>query len=94
MMNGNPQTLFALPGLIAEVRISPDGQKFVCRVIESKSDVWVMENFDPAQASLYEQHYLNNPKCLQVLYRDQPRIYTERHRYIQTDAGEGPAWDL
>ena len=44
---GDPQTLFTLPGLIAEVKISPNGQKFVCRVIESKSDVWVMENFDP-----------------------------------------------
>ena len=46
---GDPHTLFTLPGPITEVDISPDGKKFVCTMSESKSNVWIMENFDPDQ---------------------------------------------
>jgi Tol biopolymer transport system component/predicted Ser/Thr protein kinase len=29
------------------VEMSPDGSQFICQLLESKSDVWVVENFDP-----------------------------------------------
>ena len=36
-------------GLIAEVYISANARKFVCSMNESKSDVWLIEGFDPDQ---------------------------------------------
>ncbi len=45
--DGNPQTIATLPGLISDAGVSPDGHRFVCSVVEQKSDVWLMENFDP-----------------------------------------------
>jgi Tol biopolymer transport system component len=44
---GEPRAVFALPGVVADASVSPDGRKFVCSVAEQKSDVWLMENFDP-----------------------------------------------
>jgi serine/threonine protein kinase len=44
-------SLATLPGDVAEVdgaSISPDGSEIVASVMEQKSDVWLMENFDPS----------------------------------------------
>jgi serine/threonine protein kinase len=46
---GDPQNLLTLPGTIADASVSPDGRRFVCSVAETKSDVWLMLNFDPDQ---------------------------------------------
>ncbi len=46
---GNPETVFAVSGEIGGVTMSPDGRKYVWSVGESKSDVWLAENFDPAR---------------------------------------------
>jgi Tol biopolymer transport system component len=43
-----PRTIFTAPGDIGAASVSSDGRKFVLRVMEAKSDVWVVENFDPA----------------------------------------------
>ena len=32
--------------LNANISMAPDGKRFVCTVFESKSDVWLVENFD------------------------------------------------
>jgi hypothetical protein len=43
--------LATLPGDIAEndgASVSPDGKEIVASVMEQKSDVWLMENFDPS----------------------------------------------
>jgi Tol biopolymer transport system component len=45
---GNSNTVLTLPGDIAEAIVSPDGRKFVSIVAEQKSDVWIVENFDPS----------------------------------------------
>jgi Tol biopolymer transport system component/tRNA A-37 threonylcarbamoyl transferase component Bud32 len=46
---GDPQTVATLPGEIGEAVVAPDGKKIVCNVVERKSDVWLVENFDPAR---------------------------------------------
>jgi len=46
---GAPKTFITMPGNIGSTSISSDGRKFVCSIGESKSDVWVVENFDPAR---------------------------------------------
>jgi Tol biopolymer transport system component len=46
---GTPKVFITMPGHIVSASISPDGRKFVCNIGESKSDVWVVENFDPAR---------------------------------------------
>ncbi|MGA2260528.1 MAG: protein kinase [Acidobacteriota bacterium] len=46
---GTPKIFITMPGNIVSASISPDGRKFVCSIGESKSDVWVVENFDPAR---------------------------------------------
>jgi len=46
---GNPETVFTLSREIGGVTMSPDGRKYVWSVGESKSDVWLAENFDPAR---------------------------------------------
>jgi hypothetical protein len=43
-----PRTVFTAPGDIGAASVSPDGKKFVLRALETKSDVWVVDNFDPA----------------------------------------------
>jgi hypothetical protein len=45
---GTPATVLTLPGDIAQAVVSPDGREFVANVSETKSDVWVVENFDPS----------------------------------------------
>ena len=45
---GSPATVVTLPGDIAQAVVSPDGRKLVANVSETKSDVWVVENFDPS----------------------------------------------
>jgi len=45
---GAPHTLFAIPEHIAGASVSPDGKTFVYSAAETKSDVWVVDNFDPA----------------------------------------------
>jgi Tol biopolymer transport system component len=45
-----PVSVVTLPGDVVELSggMSPDGRDIVVPVSEAKSDVWVMENFDPA----------------------------------------------
>ncbi len=45
---GFPHTVFATPGDIHDASASADGKRFVFSVAETKSDVWLVENFDPA----------------------------------------------
>jgi Tol biopolymer transport system component len=45
---GNPRVIVRLPGRITEGSVSSDGSKIVCSASEETSDVWLMENFDPA----------------------------------------------
>jgi serine/threonine protein kinase len=45
---GTPHTIFAIPERIAGASVSADGKKFVYSAAETKSDVWVVDNFDPA----------------------------------------------
>ena len=42
-----PKTVAAMPGPINSATVSADGKKIIAAVNESKSDVWIMENFDP-----------------------------------------------
>jgi hypothetical protein len=40
-----------LPGDVADLdgaSVSPDGKEIIVSVMEQKSDVWLMENFDPS----------------------------------------------
>ena len=47
LTGGSPETLFELPfEEIGSVAVLPDGRRFVCTVYSSRSDVWVVENFD------------------------------------------------
>ena len=46
---GAPHTVFTIPEDIRPTAsVSADGRKFVLSVHETKSDVWIVENFDPA----------------------------------------------
>jgi serine/threonine protein kinase len=47
---GAPRTVFTSPEDIASdsASVSADGKKFVFSVAETKSDVWIVDNFDPA----------------------------------------------
>jgi serine/threonine protein kinase len=45
---GDPRPLFTLLNA-SQIRVSPDGKKFVYTVSETTSDIWLMENFDPNQ---------------------------------------------
>ncbi|MBZ5623289.1 MAG: serine/threonine-protein kinase [Acidobacteriia bacterium] len=49
-VGGVPFTISTLSGKIGEVIMSPDGRNFVSTVLEKKSDVWLMENFDPSHS--------------------------------------------
>ena len=42
-----PMFLMAMPGEFSQGSVSSDGRKIVTNVKETKSDVWVMKNFDP-----------------------------------------------
>ena len=46
---GRPETLVTLPfeHIYPGIGMTPDGKRIVCAVVETQSDVWVMENFDP-----------------------------------------------
>jgi hypothetical protein len=43
-----PHTVFAAPGDIGGASVSADGKSFVFSAAETKSDVWIVDNFDPA----------------------------------------------
>ena len=45
--SGHPVNIFNSFGKIQWVDVDPLGPKFVLSIAEIKSDVWVMENFDP-----------------------------------------------
>jgi eukaryotic-like serine/threonine-protein kinase len=45
---GAPHTVFTMPENITDASVSADGKKLVFSVAETKSDVWVVDNFDPA----------------------------------------------
>jgi len=46
---GAPQrTIFSIPEEISSASVSPDGKKFVYAARDQKSDVWLIDNFDPA----------------------------------------------
>lgn len=44
---GEPKLIAIFPITVAEVRITRDGRRFVATAEETKSDVWVVDNFDP-----------------------------------------------
>jgi serine/threonine protein kinase/Tol biopolymer transport system component len=46
---GDPQTVAALPGEIADAVVAPDGKSIISTVVERKSDVWLVQNFDPGR---------------------------------------------
>jgi hypothetical protein len=48
---GDLQTVATLPGEIWDAVVTPDGKKIVSNVGEYKSDVWLVENFDPSHRS-------------------------------------------
>jgi eukaryotic-like serine/threonine-protein kinase len=43
-----PPIVLTVPEEIAGASVSPDGKSFVYSAAESKSDVWIVDNFDPA----------------------------------------------
>jgi hypothetical protein len=44
---GQPETILSLPfEEIGSVAMFPDGRRFVASVYSSRSDVWLVENFD------------------------------------------------
>ena len=46
---GEPEPLVTLPfEEVDGISMTTDGKRIVCSVPEAQSDVWVMENFDPA----------------------------------------------
>jgi Tol biopolymer transport system component len=45
---GDLQTVATLPGEIMDAVVTPDGKQIVSTVIDEKSDVWLVENFDPS----------------------------------------------
>jgi serine/threonine protein kinase/Tol biopolymer transport system component len=45
---GTPRTVFTAPDDIDGASVSPDGKKFAYSAAETKSDVWIVDNFDPA----------------------------------------------
>jgi Tol biopolymer transport system component/DNA-binding winged helix-turn-helix (wHTH) protein len=46
---GEVDTVVALPfDEIGSVSVTPDGRRFVCTVYSSRSDVWVVDDFDPS----------------------------------------------
>jgi Tol biopolymer transport system component len=48
--SGVATTLFALPfGEVGGVAVTPDGRRFICAVYSSRSDVWIVENFDASE---------------------------------------------
>ncbi len=46
---GAPKIFLTMPDHLDWAIASPDGKKFVCRLGERQSDVWIVENFNPAQ---------------------------------------------
>jgi hypothetical protein len=46
--SGAPHTVFTVPEDIGHASVTADGKKFVLSLSETKSDVWVADNFDPA----------------------------------------------
>jgi serine/threonine protein kinase/Tol biopolymer transport system component len=48
---GIVKTIAKLPGKFSEVVISPDSKTVVYDAVETKSDVWMIENFDPLRAT-------------------------------------------
>jgi serine/threonine protein kinase/Tol biopolymer transport system component len=45
-----PKTVTTMPGQVSQGAVSPDGRKIIVSVGEEKSDVWLMNNFDPQLA--------------------------------------------
>jgi Tol biopolymer transport system component len=43
-----PPIVLTVSGEIASASVSPDGKNFVYSLTETKSDVWIVDNFDPA----------------------------------------------
>jgi Tol biopolymer transport system component/DNA-binding winged helix-turn-helix (wHTH) protein/predicted Ser/Thr protein kinase len=48
LVRGAPRTVFSIPADIRNASVSADGKRFVYSAEETKSDVWVIDNFDPA----------------------------------------------
>jgi hypothetical protein len=42
-----PRSLITMPGFFRTGAVSPDGRRIIANVGETKSDVWLMNNFDP-----------------------------------------------
>jgi Tol biopolymer transport system component/predicted Ser/Thr protein kinase len=45
--SGAPRLYAELPLKTTDLQMTPDGKRFVCRVSEVESDIWLAENFDP-----------------------------------------------
>ncbi len=45
---GAPRTVFTAPEDISGASVTAEGKKFVYSVAETRSDVWIVDNFDPA----------------------------------------------
>jgi serine/threonine protein kinase len=45
---GAPRTILTAPEYLECASVSPDGKSFVYCLAETKSDVWIVDNFDPA----------------------------------------------
>jgi hypothetical protein len=63
---GDLQTVATLPGEISDAVVTPDGKKIVSNVVEQKSDVWLVWNFDPAHRS---RQFTKLPRFLSPLFR-------------------------
>jgi Tol biopolymer transport system component len=50
--NGVPKTILALPAAeVGGIAMTPDARKFVYAVYSSRSDVWIVDDFDPASST-------------------------------------------
>jgi Tol biopolymer transport system component/DNA-binding winged helix-turn-helix (wHTH) protein len=50
--DGESHSVMALPfAEVGGVSMTPDGRRFVCTVYSSRSDVWLVDNFDPSPQS-------------------------------------------
>jgi hypothetical protein len=49
---GSPETVMTLPfDEVGSIAVFPDGRRFAVSVYSSRSDVWVVDNFDAALRS-------------------------------------------
>ncbi len=52
LTGGEPKLNAIFPVKVSDVTMTRDGRRFVATVGETKSDVWMIENFDPVEPSV------------------------------------------